>query len=119
MERPAESRSPTTADLTGAIEKLWARFLPEMHERVSVLAAAAAAVTEKKLSAEQRKVAQSAAHKLAGALGTFNLTRGTVVAREMEMIFSQEGGPDPKAGRRLAEAARELRTMIENRKANI
>jgi HPt (histidine-containing phosphotransfer) domain-containing protein len=117
MERPLESRSPTTADLTQAIDRLWVRFLPEMHERVSVLAAAAAAAAEKKLSAEQCKTAQAAAHKLAGALGTFNLTRGTVVARELEMSFSQEGGPDPGAGRRLAEAAKELRTMIENRKA--
>ena len=41
----------------------------------------------------QREAAHAAAHKLAGTLGTFNLARGTELAREFELLFSAEPRP--------------------------
>lgn len=102
--------------VTEAIDRLWARFLPEMKERVSVLEAAAAAFAANTLTIQQHQAANAAAHKLAGVLGTFNLTKGTVLARELEIMLSREGGPDPALGERLSSIASELRAMIENRK---
>ncbi len=87
------------------------------QERVAVLEAAATAVAAGKLAAGARETAQAAAHKLAGVLGTFSLTRGTVLARELELTFSRESSPGPDSGDRLAAITAELRAMIENRQS--
>ena len=107
MEQPA---------LAEAINRLWTRFHPEMIERVALLEIAAAAFAENSLTLPQQQAANSAAHKLAGVLGTFNLTKGTVLARELEVMFSRENGPDPEYAQSLTSIAAELRTIIENRK---
>ena len=106
---------PQTA-LTAALDRMWVQFLPQIEERVDVLAAAAQAFAVRQLSAEQQQAAQAAAHKLAGALGTFGLARGTDLAREVEVMYSQEGGPDPASGEQLASLAAELHTIVASRK---
>lgn len=102
--------------LTDAINRLWERFLPQMRERVVTLEAAASAFAAGKLTAAQHAQANDAAHKLAGALGSFGLTRGTVLARELEILYARESGPDPAMAAQLTRTAAELRSMIENRK---
>ena len=47
---------------------------------------------EGSLTAEQREQASSAAHKLAGVLGTFGLDEGTNLAREAEILYSSGSG---------------------------
>ena len=103
-------------EMKEAIDRLWAKFLPEMKERVAILQAAAVAFAADQLSEAQHEAANTAAHKLAGVLGTFGLTRGTVLARELEIMYSQENGPDPATAARLGALAAELRTLVENRK---
>jgi HPt (histidine-containing phosphotransfer) domain-containing protein len=115
MDSSAQSGKPAEDALSQAIDRLWDRFLPEIRERVAVLEAAAAAVSAGTLTALDCEEAQSAAHKLAGVLGTFSLTRGTVLARELEMTFSRESSPGSDDGARLAAVASELRSMVENR----
>jgi HPt (histidine-containing phosphotransfer) domain-containing protein len=100
------------------MDGLWSRFLPDIRARVAVLEAAAQAASEGKLTGKQREAAQSAAHKLAGVLGTFDLTRGTVLARELELTFGRESSPSPDVGAKLDEAAAELRSMVESRKSS-
>lgn len=101
--------------LSQAMDGLWARFLPDIRARVSVLEAGTQAASEGKLTAKQREASQTAAHKLAGVLGTFGLTRGTVLARELELTFSRESSPGRDAGAKLAGIVAELRSMIESR----
>jgi HPt (histidine-containing phosphotransfer) domain-containing protein len=115
MKTRAQPGVPADAALSQAIDRLWVRFLPEIRERVAILEAAASAVCAKKLSASRRQAAQGAAHKLAGVLGTFSLTRGTVLARETEVTYSRESAPGASAGKRLGAIAAELRAMIESR----
>jgi HPt (histidine-containing phosphotransfer) domain-containing protein len=115
MKPSAQSGVPADAALSRAIDRLWVRFLPEIRERVAILESAARAVSERKLTASSREAAQSAAHKLAGVLGTFGLTRGTELARQLEVTYSRESAPGPDSGKRLAAIAAELRAMIENR----
>jgi HPt (histidine-containing phosphotransfer) domain-containing protein len=98
-----------------ALDLLWARFRPEMEERVAALETAAEAFKANTLSSSQREEAHGTAHKLAGVLGTFGLTRGTVLARELEMMYSQENG-DPTLGEQLAGIASELRAIVASRK---
>lgn len=102
------------AQLSEALSRLWQQFLPQMEERMAALEAANQALSEGKLTVDQRVAANSAAHKLAGVLGTFGLTRGTVLAREAELIYADEDETDPKALEHLLEIAQELRTMIAN-----
>jgi HPt (histidine-containing phosphotransfer) domain-containing protein len=102
--------------LNQALDRLWARFLPQMEERVSILEAAAAVFSANQLSLTEQQDANAAAHKLAGVLGTFGLTRGTVLAREVEIMYSREGGPDRSLADRLTAIAAELRRIIESRK---
>jgi HPt (histidine-containing phosphotransfer) domain-containing protein len=102
--------------LNEAVDRLWARFLPQLKERVAILETAAAAFAAGNLTIEQHQAAIDAAHKLAGVLGTFGLSGGTALARELEMMYSHEGGPDPAHAARLNEIAAELRGLVENRK---
>ena len=118
MKTSVKPGVPADAALTEAIDALWVRFLPENRERVASLEAAAAAVAAKKLTPSRREAAKAAAHKLAGVLGTFSLTQGTVLARELEVTYSQESAPSASSGRRLATLAAELRVMIESRKSS-
>ncbi len=115
MSSSAQSGKHAEEALSQAIDRLWIRFLPEIKERVAVLEAAAAAVASKKLTASRREKAQAAAHKLAGVLGTFSLTRGTVLARELEITYSRESSPGADAGERLTAIAAELRAIVESR----
>jgi HPt (histidine-containing phosphotransfer) domain-containing protein len=118
MKTTSQPGPHADAALSQAMDGLWVRFLPELLERVAVLEAAVQAVSKGKLTAKQREAAQSAAHKLAGVLGTFGLTRGTVLARELELTFARESSPRRDAGKKLAEIAAELRAMIESRKSS-
>jgi HPt (histidine-containing phosphotransfer) domain-containing protein len=102
--------------LSAALDRMWIQYLPLLHERVAILEACAQAFTADQFSTEQQQAAQAAAHKLAGVLGTFGLTRGTVIARELEIMYSRQNGPDPALADRLKSIAAELRTIIDSRK---
>jgi len=102
--------------LATALDRLWVQFLPQMKERVSTLEAACSALSAGTLSVDQRAEANTAAHKLAGVLGTFGLTKGTVLAREAEIIYSGAQDTDPDAAARLTVIAAELRTIVASRK---
>jgi HPt (histidine-containing phosphotransfer) domain-containing protein len=104
------------AALSAALDRLWTQFLPQVRERIAVLETAAKACATGPLTAERQQQAQSAAHKLAGILGTFGLTRGTVLARELEVIYSRQNDSDPQLAERLMSAAVELRTIVASRK---
>jgi HPt (histidine-containing phosphotransfer) domain-containing protein len=108
--------SSSQTALSAALDRMWTQFLPQMQERVDTLDAAAQAFAAGPLSVERQEEAQSAAHKLAGTLGTFGLTRGTVLARELEILYSQQNEPEPDLAERLASTAAELRHLIDSRK---
>jgi HPt (histidine-containing phosphotransfer) domain-containing protein len=106
---------PASSDLSEALDRLWARFLPEIRERVRVLENAAATLAAGALTPQERDSAHAMAHKLAGVLGTFNLARGTELAREAELMYGREEGPDPASAPRLAIISAELRSLVESR----
>ncbi|HEY1768377.1 MAG TPA: Hpt domain-containing protein [Terracidiphilus sp.] len=111
MESPNKIAQP---DLVIALDRLWAKFLPEVRERVTIVESAVESLDAGSLHPDQREAAHAAAHKLAGVLGTFNLERGTVLARELEMVFTDH--PDPDSSPRLREMTAELHSVIESRK---
>jgi HPt (histidine-containing phosphotransfer) domain-containing protein len=102
--------------MTEAMDRLWARFLPEMEERVTTLEAAGAALAAGTLTASQREQAIAAAHKLAGVLGTFGLAEGTTLAREAEDFYADDQSANSAADFLPAQNASQLRAMLAARK---
>lgn len=102
--------------IADALDRLWVQFLPQMQERVAVMEAANHALADGSLTIDQRGAASAAAHKLAGSLGTFGLTKGTVLAREAEMLFSSESEMNEATLPRLQEIAGQIRAIIDHRK---
>ena len=104
----------TQPELNAALDRLWTQFLPEIEQRVATLESASAALAGGELKDDLRDAAHAAAHKLAGVLGTFGLTRGTILAREAEMLFS--GDADPASVAQLTAIAAQLKALIASRK---
>lgn len=122
MEKFNQSGRAHGAPLAEALDGLWRRFLPEIAARVAVLESAVAALAEGDLKEEQREVAHAAAHKLAGVLGTFGLARGTSLARDLEIVFTEQDAAGDKAMPPatmppLTAAVAELRAAVEGRNA--
>jgi HPt (histidine-containing phosphotransfer) domain-containing protein len=117
MGNPDQSALPPDPAISRGLDAMWAGHRSQILDRVTILEAAALAVTANHLSATDCEAAHSAAHKLAGTLGMFNLMRGTDLARELEQTYAQLS-VSPASGRNLASMAAELRAMIENRKAS-
>jgi HPt (histidine-containing phosphotransfer) domain-containing protein len=115
MSLPDQSATPADAAISKALDDMWARHRSQILERVIVLEAAADALLSNKLSAAEREAAHSAAHKLAGTLGMFNLMRGTDLARELEQAYAQQTSPPAASGKHLAALAAELRVLITSR----
>ena len=106
---------PDPAALAEAMNRLWVQFLPQIEERVSILENAAAAIAAGSLSAELCHEASSAAHKLAGTLGTFGLNEGTDLAREAESLFASPASAATTGNERTAALAAQLRTVVSSR----
>jgi HPt (histidine-containing phosphotransfer) domain-containing protein len=117
MNSPDETTSRSeTPDIAAILDQMWVRFLPEIRDRASVLASAAAALAAGDLQNPQREAAHSAAHKLAGILGTFNLAHGTELAREFEQLTAPGDALDAVLADKLVSIAAELRIIIDSRK---
>jgi HPt (histidine-containing phosphotransfer) domain-containing protein len=96
-----------------ALGRLWTKFLPEIENRMGILESAVRALESGPLSGDEREAAHQAAHKLAGVLGTFGLHRGTELARQAELGFSDEKSTLPAE---LSSWVTELRLLIDSRK---
>jgi HPt (histidine-containing phosphotransfer) domain-containing protein len=92
---------------------MWQQFRPQMDERLALLESAATTIATNSLSLEQRSAAASAAHKLAGVLGTFGLAQGTIIARKLEQYYSS--APASTAAPQLQALTVKLRALISNR----
>jgi HPt (histidine-containing phosphotransfer) domain-containing protein len=107
--------SSPQSPLSDALNQLWARFLPQMEERVALLEAANRALEAGNVTDEERAAAAAAAHKLAGVLGTFGMGEGTNLAREAELLYSSDLPAGPGALPRLKAIAQQLSAMIRMR----
>ena len=75
-------------ELKKLLAELWLQHRPEMLERLAILERFSEVLANGESRPEDQKAAIGAAHKLAGALGTFGLHEGTNVAREVEQKLS-------------------------------
>jgi HPt (histidine-containing phosphotransfer) domain-containing protein len=94
-------------DLDSAIAAIWAERRPEMMRRVDVIEAAVAALDRGALGDDQRAEAEAAAHRIAGAAGSFGFPDATRLAREIELAL--RSGAKPADAARLGELATAIR----------
>jgi HPt (histidine-containing phosphotransfer) domain-containing protein len=97
------------------LDQLWIKFLPLLEERIESIESIVSQPEAIDLSSPQRTQSKTAAHKLAGALGTFGLIRGTELAREAEVLLSGEGALTPQSAIRLQTLTAQLRSIVEGR----
>jgi HPt (histidine-containing phosphotransfer) domain-containing protein len=97
------------------LKQLWEQHKPTVFERLALMEHAAAACLEMDEAALEE--ARGAAHKLAGALGTFGFQEGTELARESEQIFVKDN-LDASDRQKLIEHARNIRALLESTDKN-
>jgi HPt (histidine-containing phosphotransfer) domain-containing protein len=91
-------------DKTAALlAALWVKNRPIIEQRLATLDGAAVAAAAGALSDEQRGVANSTAHKLAGALGMYGYDEGTRIARELEAMLGETNPDAARFGGLIAE----------------
>jgi HPt (histidine-containing phosphotransfer) domain-containing protein len=93
------------------LKQLWEQHNATVFERLAVMEHAAATCLE--MDGPGLEEARGAAHKLAGALGTFGFHEGTELARDSEQIFIK-GNLDASDRQKLIENARNIRSMLES-----
>jgi HPt (histidine-containing phosphotransfer) domain-containing protein len=98
--------------MSGALSRLWIKFLPDIQERVAHLESASQSLSAGSLPQEQREAAHAAAHKLAGTLGTFGFPHGTDLARKAELLLAGQVAPESAAD--LLEWTAELRKLVDD-----
>jgi HPt (histidine-containing phosphotransfer) domain-containing protein len=69
------------------LASLWLRNRPLIEERLDVLDRAASSAAAGTLFEELREEAADTAHKLAGSLGMYGYDRGTLIARQLELLL--------------------------------
>ena len=101
-------------NLHSALAAIWERSRDTIMGRVDILESAAVALLSAPLSSDARRAAETAAHKLAGAVGTFGFWDASAVAREAELILQ---GNEPIAAAdvlKLSNIAVQLRRQLES-----
>ena len=73
--------------LEAALREIWTTSRPLLKQRVTTLEDVTAAAAAHTLDAALRTEGQSAAHKLAGSLGTFGLLRAGELAKQAECLL--------------------------------
>jgi diguanylate cyclase (GGDEF)-like protein len=108
VELAAIAQPNVGAELHEAVAALWSRFRQANLERVQALADAAKALRAGALDDARREAARRAAHKLAGAAGTFGYLEGSRLARQAEQLLNGAGLSAEPLEMIVAELQREL-----------
>jgi DNA-binding response OmpR family regulator len=76
-------------DISQKIAQAWLQFQAVSWERLSNLEQLSTAISAQKISPELYTEAQSSAHKLAGSLGTFGFPTGSIIAKQIENLLTE------------------------------
>jgi diguanylate cyclase (GGDEF)-like protein len=98
-----------------ALESVWKRFQPRIAEQIECLNKAATALDAGSLSAELQQLAEREAHSLAGALGTFGLSSGSQIARNLEQQLQPTQTLRPQHAQQLQSLIQELRQVLHQK----
>ena len=99
-----------TGDLDAVLAQLWAGFADLARSRVTDLEAYADALVAGRDDPALRATAASAAHKLAGALGSYGRSGSDEASRLEVLLRPAAGPPDPDA---VVPLVRVLRAAVD------
>ncbi len=94
------------------IQQLTERFQGSLAERLAALEAIEQSLQVGTLNLEQRKVAHSEAHKLAGGLGTFGCPEAAEVAQAIETLFEANVRQETHLANQLPQLLENLRRSL-------
>ncbi len=109
MTQEAEAR------VNALLEKLWHQHKPTILERFALISEFTERVERGTLTSAQREDAASAAHKLAGSLGTFGMHEATELARQIETVFQKERLLLPQEKTQLRRDVDQLKILLAAR----
>jgi DNA-binding response OmpR family regulator len=95
-----------------AVTEIWKRFQSRINEQIEVLEQATQALLQEFPDRQLREKAEQEAHTLAGALGTFGLTKGSQLARKIEQLLQADRFWEDKKVIQLEKLVRALRDEI-------
>ena len=87
---------------------IWEEARPRVMARLAGLESAVAAAVDGTLTEDQRRQAESDAHKLAGSLGMFGFRAGSPLAAGIEQLLE---GTAPLAGPTVDRLAEQVRAL--------
>ena len=105
----AAYQSPDTAE----IANLWLQHKKAMSDRLVVLENVAIALKNDSFNQELKQQANSAAHKLAGSLGSLGFSNGSKLARKIEAFLDLETFPQPEQIEPFNNKVRNLRDKFD------
>ena len=105
----------TDDEVASAIDSMWPAASERFRQRVAVIEDYVADVKSGNAGSADVTGAQDAAHKLAGTLGLFGLTGGSVRAGELDERLNDHPHYDPETVERLALLTNAVRSDIERR----
>lgn len=110
MIRPVTTQSALLGEQAAEV---WARMRERHLQRVDAIERAVLALMDGDLTEEMREQAESEAHALSGAAGTFGMRSGSRLARALEQTFHARHTLDRSLAARLADQVLALRKELE------
>ncbi|MEM9507242.1 MAG: response regulator, partial [Cyanobacteria bacterium P01_E01_bin.35] len=95
-----------------ATTAVWQRVKNKLDSRLTAITRATEAMDNNNLSDELRKQAITAAHKLAGSLGMFNVDEGSRLAKEIQQILQCEQPLNRQQKQRLVELSKAIQQEL-------
>jgi DNA-binding response OmpR family regulator len=83
------SQQPLAPDSLQFLTEIWNRHHAQTLERVDTIEQVITAISDGSLTPEISSEAKNSAHTLAGTLGTFGLTLGSQVAKQIELLLTE------------------------------
>jgi HPt (histidine-containing phosphotransfer) domain-containing protein len=113
-------KSESTADkIEAMLLVMWKSSRPTVAERIGTLRNAQERLAEGALDRITRKDAESAAHKLAGVLGTFGIPQGSALSSKIESLLAQDAGINQRQQQELASWLDDLEGLIATKDENV
>jgi len=114
MSLPHDPRpnEPRTNGMEELLQALWTKNYGILEERLRLIRIAEEKLAGGLLDTQSRSDAESAAHKLAGILGTFGLSQGSALASKIEALLAPGKALDTPSARQLKSWLDELEAMV-------
>jgi HPt (histidine-containing phosphotransfer) domain-containing protein len=111
----SQKSEPAADKIQAMLLVMWKNSRATVAERMRTLRHAQEKLAKATLEGKERKEAESAAHKLAGILGTFGLPQGTALASRIENLLATEGLIEEQHHHELAAWLDDLEAQIASK----